>query len=197
MNTTDVIQAISAGICLYAGLVHLVIGLKSEPRDRLHLTFAVLALLYGVYSANLIFLTAAIESGSESVFVSTDKWGLATNYLAYAISFWFIAGYTGARKGFVLWALTSIYVAIAASNYVLPYTWVYTNIELNSTLDPVLTLSPWYVLEGPLTGLIFIIYPGYHVVRQYRRGERATARYLAIAVGIFAATYGWDIFLYE
>lgn len=197
MNSTDVIQAISAGICLYAGLVHLAVGLRSEPKDRLQLNFAMTALLFGAYSVNLIFLGAAVESGLKSHFVSIDKWGIALIYLAYASLFWLIATYTSARRRLVLWAFTSMYVAIAASNFVLPYTWVYTDIQLNSRLDPILALSPWYTLEGPLTGLLFVIYPAYHIVRQYRRGERAAARYLAIAVGIFAATYGWDILLVE
>ena len=33
MNITDLIQAISAGICFYAGITHLMIGLRSEPKD--------------------------------------------------------------------------------------------------------------------------------------------------------------------
>jgi PAS domain S-box-containing protein len=191
------IQTIFAGICLYAGSVHLLIGLRSQPRDRVHLTFAAISLLFGIYSINLVFLNAAIDYGSVSRFVATDKWGLLTNYLAYACLFWFIAVYTHAGQHLVPMVTTVGYVAIALSNFVLPYTWVYTNIELPATLDPVLTLSPWYSVEGPLTGLLLIVYPAYFITRQYRSGEREAARFLTVAVGIFAATYAWDIFLVE
>ena len=197
MNTADYIQAIFAGVCLYAAIVHLLIGLRSQPRDRVHLTFAAISLLFGIYSINIVFLNAAIDDGSVSHFLATDKWGLLTNYLAYACLFWFIAVYTYAGQYLVPVVTTVVYVVIALSNYVLPYTWVYTTIELSATRDPVLTLSPWYSVEGPLTGLFLMVYPAYYITRQYRRGEREAARFLAVAVGIFAATYAWDIFLVE
>ena len=52
MNTTDLIQAISAGICFYAGITHLMVGLRSEPHGRVHPSFAAVSLLFGVLSAN-------------------------------------------------------------------------------------------------------------------------------------------------
>ena len=47
MYTADFFQAVAAGICLPAGTIHMMIGLRSRPRNWVHLTFAVMSLLYG------------------------------------------------------------------------------------------------------------------------------------------------------
>jgi signal transduction histidine kinase/ActR/RegA family two-component response regulator len=192
MDTADVIQAISAGICLYAGLLHLVVGLRSQPRDRVHLTFAVLALLFGIVSVNLFVLYTALRSGSLDWYVFTDRWGIAVTYLGYVALFWFIAVYTGARQSIMLWGITSLYLLIALSNFLLPYPWVYTDIELTSTFPPDIVVAPWYSVEQVLTLLLLIAYPAYHAVRQYRRGERGAAAALGVALGIFLVTLLWD-----
>jgi hypothetical protein len=56
MNAIHVFQAIAVGICVYAGGVHLTAGLRSEPRDRLHLLFAFVALLWAIYNLVILML---------------------------------------------------------------------------------------------------------------------------------------------
>jgi signal transduction histidine kinase/CheY-like chemotaxis protein len=197
LDTADVIQAISAGICFYAGVLHLMIGLRSRPRNRMHLSFAVVSLLWAIYSTNLFILYAAFKSGSLTHYVAVDRWGLATYYLGYASLFWFIAAYTGTTRRLVLWIITGLYVGIAMSCYILPYPWVYTDIELTSTFPPNITIAPWYPFEMVITLFIFLGYTTYGTVRQYRRGQRAPAQALGIAVGIFVATYAYDVLLVE
>ena len=76
MGIENLIQAVFAGVCLNAGILHLMIGMRNQPRDRVHLTFASVSLLFGVYSINLYFLNNALDSGSVTRFVALDKWGL-------------------------------------------------------------------------------------------------------------------------
>lgn len=197
MNTNDLIQAIFAGICFYAGITHLIIGLGSEPRKLVHLIFAVMTLLYSMYSVNLFMLYAAIRAGSVDQFVSADKWGLVAYYLSFATLYFFIAEYTKIRHRLVVLPIVAMYIIIALTNFILPYTWVYTDIELSNTSGPVWTLSFWYKCEGILTALLLIFYSIFCIVQQYRRGERSSAKFLAIAILFFVLTYIWDTFLVE
>ncbi len=188
MNTTDLIQAISAGICFYAGVTHLMIGLRSQPRDRVHLSFAAVSLLFGVVSIAIFGLYVAVDSGSLARYLIVDKWSLVFWYLAFPALYWFIAFYTGARRGLVLWIITVLYVAIALSNFALPFTWVYTDIELNPTFPPDIVVAPWYSVEQVITWLLLFVFSAIHIAGQYRRGERGAARAMSIAIGIYLVT---------
>ena len=192
MDPLDLIQAISAGMCFYAGVVHLMIGLRSEPKDRVHLSFAVVSLLFGLYSVGLFGLYVAFDTGSLSLYVLVDKWGIALNYLAYAALFWFIAIYTSASNRIIPFFLTGLYVLIAISNFILPYPWVYTDIQLTPVFPPDIVVAPWYSVEQVVTFLLILLYSAYYINKQYRRGEKDAARVLGIAVGIFLVTLLWD-----
>ena len=192
MSIENLIQAVFVGVCLYAAIVHLMVGLRSEPKDRVHLSFAVVSLLYGVYSLGLFFLYTAFDTGSLARYIFHDKWGIAANYLAYASLFWFIATYTRAKLHLTLWILSGLYISIALSNFILPYTWVYSDIELTSVFPPNITLAPWYPVEQVATLILFTAYGTYQTFRLHRSGERDAARALGIAVWIYAATYAFD-----
>ena len=195
MNLADLIQAASAAILLFAGALHLMVGLWSVPRNKVHLSFGVVSLVYGVYSLGIFFLYATFDSGSLSHYLFTDKWGLATLYIGYAALFWFITFYTNIRSGPFLWIITVLYVLIALSNFFLPYTWIYTGIELTDSFPPEIIISPWYRFELLTTYFLIIGYSIYCAIGQYRRGEGGEVRALSIAVGIFLATYIYDIFI--
>ena len=187
MRIENFIQVLFAGVCLYTGILHLIIGMRNQPRDTVNLVFAIISLLYGVYSINLYFLGNAIEEGSVTRFVSIDRWGLMTIYLAYAAMFWFSAVYTNARRRVVPGIIAGLYAAIALSNYILPFTWVYTDIALSGGDGPVLTLSDWYRIEGPLTPVVILLYSAAYISRYYRSGNRSASWALAAAIGIFTA----------
>ena len=114
MSTDNLIQAIFAGVCLNTGILHMMIGLRNQPRDSVHLAFASVSLLFGIYSINLYLLNNALDFGSVTRFVAIDKWGLVAKYLAYAALFWFIAVYTDAERLVVPVITASLYIAIAA-----------------------------------------------------------------------------------
>ena len=158
MDPLDLIQAVSAGFCFYAGITHLIIGLRSQPRNWVHLSFAVLSLLYGVYSLNLFLLYVAFDTGLLEPYVFTDRWGIAVNYLGLAALFWFIGVYTGVRNRLVSAVVIGMYLLIAVFCFILPYPWVYTDIQLTSSFPPNIVISPWYAVEQVVTGLLLLVY---------------------------------------
>jgi len=192
MDPLDLLQAISAGVCLYAGITHLLIGLRSHPRDWLNLSFALVSLLFGIYSIDLFMLHFAFDTRLLSFYVFTDRWGIATIYLSIAALFWFITIYTKARRGLVFWFIESIYILIAILCFVLPYPWIYANSKLTSFLSTNIVVSPWYSVEQVITLLFLVFYFGYQVLRQYRSGEKNQAISLSIALGVFWVTALWD-----
>jgi len=192
VNPLDLIQAISAGVCLYAGITHLLIGLRSSPRDWLNLSFALVSLLFGIFSVILFVQYYAFRTGSLDFYVFTDRWGIAIYYLAYAALFCFFAMYTGARRGLVFWLIVGTYLLISGLCFVLPYPWVYTDIKLTSAFPPDIVVAPWYSVEQVLTFLALTFYPGYYAVKQYRRGEKRQAQILALALAVFLFTLLWD-----
>jgi len=192
VNPLDLIQAISAGVCLYAGITHLLIGLRSSPRDWLNLSFASVSLLFGIFSVILFVQYYAFSTGSLDFYVFTDRWGIAITYLAYAALFWFFAMYTGARRGLVFWLIVGLYVLISILCFVLPYPWVYTDIKLTNAFPPDIVVAPWYSVEQVLTFLALTFYPSYNAIQQYRRGEKKQAQILALALVVFVVTLLWD-----
>jgi len=192
MDPLDVIQAIFAGVCFYAGVTHLLIGLSSNPHNWLHLSFALVSLLFGIYSVNIFVLYFAFDTGSLSFYVFTDRWGIGTYYLAFAALFWFIALYVGARRGPVLWFIMGMYILISGLCFVLPYPWVYTDIKLTKAFPPDIVVAPWYSVEQVITVLLLTLYSGYYILKQYQQGEKKKACVFGIALGVFLVTVLWD-----
>jgi len=192
MDPLDLLQAISAGVCLYAGITHLLIGLRSSPRDWLNLSFALVSLLFGIFSAILFAQYYAFDTGSLDFYVFVDRWGIAITYLAYATLFWFLAMYTKARRGLVFWLLIGTYILISILCFILPYPWVYTDIMLTSAFPPDIVVAPWYSVEQVLTFLALTFYSGFNVLQQYRRGEKEQAQILGLALIVFLVTLLWD-----
>jgi signal transduction histidine kinase/DNA-binding NarL/FixJ family response regulator len=193
MNTADVIQAVAAGICLLAGSIHIMIGLRSQPRNWVHLTFAVMSLLYAVQSLAIFLLYAAVAKGSVTLYVTVDKWVILTLYLSYGGFYWFVAAYTGVKVRLALLVITVLYGVMAFSNLFLPYTVIYTDIELLSTFPPKITLAPWYDPWVAVQWLFRLTYLPYAIIAQYRRGEKQAARALGIAAGIYLLCVANDI----
>lgn len=83
MELSNLIQAISAGICLYAGIVHLFIGLKKEAQFKVHLSFALICLLFSLYNLHFFLFTIHSSSTSFSEIIATHKTEMG--FLAFII----------------------------------------------------------------------------------------------------------------
>ena len=102
MDPADILQALFAGICFYAGAAHLLVGLRSRPGERTHLFFAALCLVYGLLSLAIFWLYAAFDTGSLDRYVFVDRVSIALWYLTFPALYWFISAYTNADK--YVWA---------------------------------------------------------------------------------------------
>lgn len=192
MDPVDVILAIFTGICFYAGATHFLIGIRSRPRNWVHLSYSVLSLVFGVLSASIIMLYAAFDTGSLGNYILIDRWSIFFWYLTFAALFWFVSVYTGARNRNLLFIVCGFYIIIALLCLVLPYPWIYNDITLTEVFPPDIIISPWYPVEQVITILLLVIYPAYHIVKQYRRGEKSNAKALGIAMIIYLVSVFWD-----
>lgn len=89
MDSTNIIQAISGGICLYAGIIHLFIGFKKDAQFKVHLFFSAICILFSIY--NLQFFLYNIDTASTSLtkIIFSNKSGLG--FLAFIfISLWLL-----------------------------------------------------------------------------------------------------------
>jgi signal transduction histidine kinase len=193
MNAADVVQAVAAGVCLLAGTIHMMIGLRSRPQNWVHLIFAGMCLLYAVQSLAIFLLYVAVAKGSVSLYVTVDKWVILTLYLSYGSFYWFVAAYTGVRARLALFVITVLYGIMSLSNLVLPYTVIYTDIELLSTFPPKITLAPWYDPWVAVQWLFRLTFLPYAIFTQYRRGEKQAAKALSIATGIYLICVANDV----
>ena len=63
MSILQIIRATSFGICFYAGIYHLLVGMRRKPIDRINLTFALTALAFASRNFGEIFFNAAASDG--------------------------------------------------------------------------------------------------------------------------------------
>ena len=59
MNSIQIALGVAAGICFYASLYHFLVGLRRQPRDPVHLLFALTALSFGIMNFMQMFLHPA------------------------------------------------------------------------------------------------------------------------------------------
>lgn len=192
MQLLYLIQAIIAGVCLFAGITHLMIGLRSEPRSPTELSFALTSLLFSLLSVGFFASYRAFDTGSLSYYVDVERWSISLHYFSLGTMIWFIAAYTGAMNRLLPIVITGSLLLIAIVNFILPYPWLYTDIELTVEFPPDIVVSPWYLVVEVVTFFLILPYSAYRIHRQYRRGEEGAARTLGVAVGIYLITLLWD-----
>jgi PAS domain S-box-containing protein len=205
MTILDLIQAIFAGFCAYAFVTHATIGLRSQPRDRVQLSFAVLSLFFGAASVAVIFLNQGMAAGSAEEIVYANRWSLFFTFLAFATLIWFIFLYTGVEGRFFPVIFSAVLVAISLSNFLVPYpgTYAYYSLEVAGAAHQVATgglaidWTPWYRPVTVSVNALFAVYAAYCARWQYRRGERSQAIVLMIALSSVWAASLWDVLLVE
>lgn len=89
MNSTNIVQAISVGICLYAGIIHLFIGIKKEAQFKIHLFFSIMCICFVSYISHLFLEEVTSSVNSVTTLVSADKWGFG--FLTFIVmSLWLL-----------------------------------------------------------------------------------------------------------
>lgn len=76
MNSSNLIQAISVGICTYAGILHLFIGIKDKSQPKIHLAFGSACLLFSGFTFFLFNQESNLNSSSATSLFPTEKWSI-------------------------------------------------------------------------------------------------------------------------
>jgi PAS domain S-box-containing protein len=110
------------GVMLFAGLHHLLIGLR-RPDERVYLTFAAVSLFAACWTAWGIPTYAA---QTPAAFLLATRWRQVMGLGIGVSLLWFIAEYTRVRPKVILWSLTGIQLAMAVAAVSLPFTLYYS-----------------------------------------------------------------------
>jgi PAS domain S-box-containing protein len=188
-----------AGICLYAGVMHLQIGLR-RPIDRIHTLFGALALCValGVFG-NILVATAQ----SPAAYLRAAWYSSVTATLVYAVLPWFVSCYANSSHHRVAAALSAYFTVILIGNFFLPY-------SMNLSGPPVLeqaTLSWGETVtrtSTPATQWLDLLYIGFGLTILYlvctcisviKRGPRIRAWGLVISAIPFTASLTINILI--
>jgi hypothetical protein len=106
MNSIQIALGVTAGICFYAGLYHLLVGLRRKPRDPVHLLFAFTALSFGLMNFAQMYLHPAVAAHSAEAFITADRWSLMGLLLGEFFLLWFVAFYTDLKPYLLLVVLS-------------------------------------------------------------------------------------------
>jgi PAS domain-containing protein len=200
MTFLPVFYGIAAGLCLYASLYHLLVGLRQRPLSRTHLTFSLMTLLVtGIIVADGAYRLATTLDGIALAL----QIGITLTAFVLIAFIWFVAEYTGLRPRLFLWIISLLFLLVGILNLVLPAGVLYdeyTGFRVET--------MPWgesfVVIEGTPNDLqilnvtLFLLVYGFcfvAIARQYRRGE--TRRALFLLLGISPIIFGtiFDFFL--
>jgi PAS domain S-box-containing protein len=179
-----------AGVCCYAGLHHLLVASR-RPVRRTHLLFALLCFTIMFY---VIAKAGAYHSDSVQTLVALRRWEASWALVFFALLPWFVAQYTGIRPLGILVALSGVFIAVLAANWVLPYGVQFAQLPHleHMTLpwgEQVVDLrvhqrTPWHNAAWVGIALVFA-YSLYACTRQYRRGAFGRACTLMLALALF------------
>lgn len=182
--------AVLAGVCLYATVHHLWVGLQ-QPRQALHLLFALMCLLVSGYALNQINLYHADSPQTLVQFrhIQQTLAGLILGLLP-----WFVARYTGMRTGLPCRLLSLVFAGLILVHWIRPYGLYYDELPLLQH-----RVLPWgeTIVDLSVGGnrialamaaaavALVLAHAVYGCVRQFRQGVRRRAVMLAIALGLF------------
>ena len=195
MSILSTLFGITAGIALYAGIHHLIIGLSRRPRDPTHISFA----LASLSAAFVVLSTLAIHSaGSIEAYIITFKFGFGLSALILNISLmWFVAFYTGIMPRRFLIAMSLWFAVIILLHLILPTGLLFAEIGgLKSITLPwgeqfvvhqQAPAYPWRPLVLDLFLLTMYGYFLYAVYRQFRSGYRKHAYFIILTIVLLIA----------
>jgi PAS domain S-box-containing protein len=185
-----------AGICLHAGVSHVLIGLR-QPRAYTHVLFGFQCLL----SVGAMIATAQLYRAA-----GVEEYLRSYAYVnAFVIPFficmpWFIVGSTVTRVRWPAWLISAIYLTILIAEVSLPYGMFKAPPILRPMLLPwgesvtAHTATPNLLLNAFwITHVLLYAYAFWACREQYRRGQRRQAVMLFVSVMPFAVALAVNI----
>lgn len=186
-----------AGICLYVGLLHLLISYR-KLKPLLNFFFALTCLMLMIYSFGLIGQYSATDVEN---YIKAQKIVCSSGYLVGIAFVRFIAIYTRITPVRLLLILHGLYIISLFVNLTSPTGIIYSSIDGLSKIylpwgefissPQGGTLSPLFVFQllALNSNTIFVFYACY---RQYRRGEKQASLVVVVSSAIFAVTLQHD-----
>lgn len=189
---TEIVQLgllVLTGICIYAGITHLLLALHRQSNVS-QLLFAGLCLLMMPFSISHILI---YQAANEREFIQALNWNLSVLCLFLGLFPWFIARHTGKQPLPLLIGLSTLFALLFMVNLSQPYSLQYHHFDGIRTLQ-----LPWGELvtrgigdSGAWTYLtiatVFMVfgYALYAIGERYRRERRGTDLAMLFGVGVF------------
>ena len=203
MSILQLIRATSFGICLYAGIYHLLVGMRRTPVDRIHLSFALTALAFATRNFGEIFFNAAASDGRLADYLFWGHLAVTGYILGLTFLTWFVTIYTKGKPVFIPLVITLAWLILLWIHQNSPYFYLFTEepvfIDITLPWGEVVTygdaqMSIWADMEWVLI-LAMVAFFIYATARQYFRGERREGMMLGLAVIIYMGCYINDLML--
>ncbi|MBC1224968.1 hypothetical protein GNF10_35390 [Nostoc sp. UCD121] len=196
MTIISSLLGIFAGICLYVGLLHLLIA-SARLKSALHFWFGLTCLLCASY---ILALIAKYKVTDVEDYINARKLASSLGFFFTIACVWFVALYTKFKPLCLLLALNSLYFICILINEASPTGILYSHISRLSSISlpwgepithPEGTLNPLFGFQflGIISNVVFAFYACY---RQYKRGEKQAALILGLSLAIFVATIQYD-----
>ncbi|MDZ8104287.1 MAG: sensor histidine kinase [Nostoc sp. DedQUE12a] len=196
MTIISSLLGIFAGICLYVGLLHLLIA-SARLKSALHFWFGLTCLLCASY---ILALIAKYKVTDVEDYINARKLASSLGFLFTIACVWFVALYTKFKPVRLLLTLNSLYIICILINQVSPTGILYSHISRLSSISlpwgepithPEGTLNPLFGFQflGIISNVVFAFYACY---RQYQRGEKQAALILGLSLAIFVGTVQYD-----
>ncbi len=196
MTIIPTLLGIFAGICLYVGLLHLLIA-SGRLKSALHFWFGLTCLLCASY---ILALIAKYKVTHVEDYINARKLASSLGFLFTSVCVWFVAVYTQFMPVRILLGLNSLYVICFLINQISPtgIQYSYINKLSNITMpwgepitQPEGTLNYLFGLQllALTSNVVFAFYACY---RQYQRGEKSSALTLGVSLAILVGTAQHD-----
>lgn len=179
-----------AGICLYAGVMHLQIGLR-RPIDRVHTLFGALAALVGIGVFGNIWLATA---QTPDQYQKAAWYSSITVPLVFAALPWFVSYYAGNATHRLAAALSAVFAVILIGNFFHPHSMLQSgppvlqpvNLPWGEAVTRSVTPPTAWASTMQLGQALTIVYLAYICARVFVHGSRARAWGLLLSAGPFA-----------
>lgn len=187
MTLLPIIYGIAAGICLYASLYHLLVGLRQRPFSHIHLSFSLMTIII----TGMILCDAAYRLATtlDAVYWALDI-GITLTAFALIVFLWFVSNYTGVRPTLFLWIMTVGLAVMGIVNLILPGGVLYSEITGFQIVS-----MPWgetfAILEGVPSNLqliniiLFLLTFGFcffGIFKQYKHKQHRQALFLLLGI---------------
>jgi len=187
MTIFPFIYGIAAGLCLYASLYHLLVGLRQRPFSRTHLSFSLMTLLVVV----MIMFDAAYRLATtlDNIFLALD-FGITVTAFVLIVFLWFVSNYTSVKPRLFLWIVSLGLAIVGILNLLLPSGILYAEIT-GFHIESMPWGEPFAIIEGIPSNLqifnilLFLLTFGYcffAIISQYRRGEKRASLFLLAGI---------------